>query len=143
MQNRIEIHVENVLLDGLDIRKVRTLGFLDSSTCPQFQQCINRLIADGNYRFVVDFENVEYVSSAVLGVIMGFLQRVREHDGDFKIVRMSAKIRRIFDILGFSRILSIYDDEKKALADFRNPRPAPGTQTEIDGEGGDGNETQV
>jgi anti-anti-sigma regulatory factor len=49
---------------------------------------------------------------------MGMLQEVREHDGDLKVANMSVKIRNLFDMLGFSRLVRIYEDVDKAVEAF-------------------------
>lgn len=103
---------------GHDIRLVRVEGYLDSSTFPQLQEHLKELIDQGCYRLLVDFEELNYISSAGLGVLMGMLQEVRDHGGDLKVARMSDKIHNLFDMLGFSRLVRIYDKIEDALASF-------------------------
>ncbi len=111
--------------DGQNIQVVRVEGYLDSSTFPQLQEHLKDLIDQGSYRILVDFEELNYISSAGLGVLMGMLQEVRDHDGDLKVARMSDKIRNLFDMLGFSRLVRIYEDIDDALSAFGEETASP------------------
>ncbi|MFH1742747.1 MAG: STAS domain-containing protein, partial [bacterium] len=92
---------------------------------PQLQDHLSGLIAQHNYRFVVDLKELSYISSAGLGVLMGMLQEVREHDGDLKVANMSDKIRNLFDMLGFSRLVRIYEGVDKAVEAFAQEIAVP------------------
>jgi anti-sigma B factor antagonist len=118
MLKKVDLHTETVPVRDGTVQKIEASGYLDSSTFPRLQECLDRLMDSGNYRYLFDLKDVEYISSAGLGILMGFLKRAREHDGDLKIVNLPAKIVRIFDLLGFSQIFNVYPDEADALASF-------------------------
>jgi len=109
-------------VDGLSIRIVRVQGYLDSSTFTQLQDHLEKIIGEGFHRIVVEFGDLSYISSAGLGVLLGMLQEVREKDGDLKLANMSPKIRNLFDMLGFSRLIRIYDDLESAKQAFKQDR---------------------
>ena len=106
--------------DGLAITTVNVEGFLDSSTFPELQEFLEELIQKQTYRIVVNLEKLDYISSAGIGVLMGMLQEVRGNEGDLKLINMSSKIRNLFDMLGFSQIIRIYDDSKAAKEAFKD-----------------------
>lgn len=107
-------------VDGLVITTVNVEGFLDSSTFPELQEFLEELIQKQTYRIVVNLEKLDYISSAGIGVLMGMLQEVRGNEGDLKLINMSSKIRNLFDMLGFSQIIRIYDDSKAAKEAFKD-----------------------
>jgi anti-sigma B factor antagonist len=125
MLKKVDLNTATVPVRDGTVQKIEASGYLDSSTFPRLEECVNRLIDSGNYRYLFDLKDVEYISSAGLGVLMGILKRVREHDGDLKIVNVPGNIGRIFDLLGFSRIFNVYPDEADALASF-GKRPDAG-----------------
>jgi anti-sigma B factor antagonist len=106
-------------IDGLAVTTVNVEGFLDSSTFPELQEFLEELIQKQIYRIIVNLEKLDYISSAGIGVLMGMLQEVRGNEGDLKLVNMSSKIRNLFDMLGFSQIIRIYDDSKAAKEAFK------------------------
>ena len=113
---------------GNEIQVVRVEGYLDSSTFPQLQERLRELIDQDSFHLLIDFEELNYISSAGLGVLMGMLQEVRDHGGDLKVARMSDKIHNLFDMLGFSRLVRIYETIEEALAAFEEDQQAPGAE---------------
>jgi anti-sigma B factor antagonist len=124
MWKKFELETLPVKAANLAIQKVRISGYLDSTTFPQLQEHLNNLLKQGSHYYLLDLENLDYISSAGLGVLMGILREVREKDGDLKIFNMSEKIERVFYLLGFSRLMKVYQTEEEALEAFAAPAPA-------------------
>ena len=93
-------------------------GYLDAHTAPQLEDSLQDLIDDSRYKIIVNFAELAYISSAGLGVFMGFIENVRENKGDIKLTNMSPKIFRVFDLLGFPTLYDIFDDEVEAVVNF-------------------------
>jgi anti-sigma B factor antagonist len=130
MWKKFDLSTDSRDVGGKPVQIVRVEGYLDSSTFPQLQEHLSGLIAKKNYRFVIDLQELNYISSAGLGVLMGMLQEVREHNGDLKVANMSVKIRNLFDMLGFSRLVRIYEDVDKAVKAFAEEMAVPSTGEE-------------
>jgi anti-sigma B factor antagonist len=105
---------------------VSVKGYLDSSTFQELQDHLHKLIDEGKSRVVVEFGELNYISSAGLGVLMGMLQEARENGGDLKLANMSTKVRNLFDMLGFSRLIRIYEDVDSAKQAFVDDANADG-----------------
>ena len=56
---------------------------------------------------VIDFAELDYISSAGLGVLLGAQKRLGESGSSLKLVSMNKHIREIFRIAGFDRIFEI------------------------------------
>ncbi|MBD3266035.1 anti-sigma factor antagonist [bacterium] len=118
MWKKFDISTTTNSIDNLTIQIVHVKGYLDSSTFPQLQTHLQNLIQQGHFRLIVEFGDLNYISSAGLGVLMGMLQEVRNQDGDLKLANMSSKIQHLFDMLGFSRLIRIYDTVENASQAF-------------------------
>jgi anti-sigma B factor antagonist len=105
-------------LDGEQMSTLKIGGFLDAHTAPALEDAIQRLIDEGRFKIIVDFKDLSYISSAGLGVFMGFIEEVRSKSGDIKMCGMSPKIYRVFDLLGFPTIYQIIDQYDQAVALF-------------------------
>lgn len=101
-----------------DIRVLSVEGFLDAHTAPEFEKAIESELAAGNYRLVAECSKLTYISSAGLGVFMGFIEEIREKGGDIKICGLSPKVFGVFDILGFPEIYDITEDRAGAVQRF-------------------------
>jgi anti-sigma B factor antagonist len=93
-------------------------GFLDAHTAPQLEAALDEQIKNGNYRIIVNFADLEYISSAGLGVFMAFIETVRDKGGDIKLCSMKKSVYSVFDLLGFPLLFDISDDEETALKNF-------------------------
>jgi anti-sigma B factor antagonist len=113
----VDIKVEVREPDGAPGPSVVELnGEIDVYTSPKVKETISDLIDKGHYSLVINLENVRYIDSTGLGVLIGGLKRVREHSGSVNLVCTNPQIKKIFDITGLSKIFGIFDDEKAACA---------------------------
>lgn len=100
-------------MTGLDIRIVTTAcedgmaievqGTIDVFTSPRFKRTLHDLLEAGHYRLYVNLEGVRDVDSSGLGVLIGTLKRVREHDGRL-VLCMGPLVRRVFALTGLLRV---------------------------------------
>ena len=104
--------------DGREVCVLHIQGHLDGHTYPDFEAKLNEEIEAGRYDIVIDFERLDYISSAGLGALLNVHTRCREHNGDVHIAGLSQKTRRLFDLLGFSHVLSVYDTVEEAVRAF-------------------------
>ncbi len=103
---------------GKKVQVVDLSGVLDIHTTRHFEKTLNFLIAQGNHWIIINFKKCDYISSAGLGALVGAAREVRRHDGDLRLLHLSNKILKIVKLLGFDRILKIYNSEKEALLSF-------------------------
>ncbi len=80
-------------------------GRLDTTTAPQLESELKSELA-GVEMLVMDFEKLEYISSAGLRVLLS-AQKVMNKQGEMKVVHVSDVINEIFEVTGFSDILNI------------------------------------
>lgn len=80
-------------------------GRLDTVTSPDFEKEIINSIP-GVTHLVLDFEKLEYVSSAGLRVILS-AQKLMNRQGDMLLVNVNEYIKSIFEMTGFNEILNI------------------------------------
>ncbi len=95
-------------------------GFLDAHTAPDLEKTFSELMASGKYNIVVNFNGLNYISSAGLGVFMAYIDEVRSNHGDIKLAGMQQKVFNVFDLLGFPFLYEIYKDQDEALKKFNN-----------------------
>ena len=96
-------------------------GAVDAHTAPQFEDAVQKVIDGGQNKIVVDCEKLSYISSAGLGVFMGFVEEVREEGGDIKICGLSEKVKQPFEILGFESLFHFCPYIESAKEKFSEP----------------------
>ncbi len=82
-------------------------GEMDTLTSPGFEAELEPLLAEAT-SVTLDFEKLEYISSAGLRVLLAAEQAMEEKGAEqVRVVKMNDTIRNIFDITGFDSILSM------------------------------------
>ena len=79
-------------------------GRLDTTTAPAFEEELNNSLGSVT-KLILDFEKLEYVSSAGLRVIL-FAQKTMNKQGEMLIRNVCDDIMEVFEITGFTDILS-------------------------------------
>ena len=80
-------------------------GRLDTVTAPELEKELSKTI-DGATELTMDFSKLDYISSAGLRVLLS-AQKIMSKQGGLKLVGVNKTIMEIFDITGFSDILTI------------------------------------
>ncbi len=83
---------------------VKVEGRLDTTTAPELDKELKAL--DGVTELVLDFADLQYISSAGLRVLLS-AQKVMSKQGSMKLTNVSETVMEIFDVTGFSDILVI------------------------------------
>ncbi|MBN1508967.1 MAG: STAS domain-containing protein [Sedimentisphaerales bacterium] len=69
------------------------------------------LADDGDKRLILDFQNVEFMSSAFLGLLVKVHKRVVEAGGRLQLYNLDPRIRKVFEITRLAKIFEIVDAE--------------------------------
>ncbi len=85
----------------------RLKGRLDSKTSPEFEQKVFDAIEKGSKNMIVDFENLDYISSAGLRVILKATKDLKRSEGKFVLCSMKDYVKEVFEISGFDSFLPI------------------------------------
>ena len=80
-------------------------GRLDTITAPQLEAEL-KVSLDGITELILDFQNLEYLSSAGLRVLLA-AQKVMNRQGTMTVMHVSDTVHEIFEVTGFIDILTI------------------------------------
>lgn len=98
--------------------RLKLQGTLDIATISQMEAALSRIRTGGVARVVVDLAGLEYISSSGLGSFLGVVDHFRREGGDLAFVHLSERVKKIFKVVGFHRILTLLDTESEAVAHF-------------------------
>lgn len=88
---------------------------VDSATAKAFEGRVLQAVNSGAPKIVVDFCELDYISSAGLRVVLVGAKMTRA-PRRFVLCGMKPHIREVFDVSGFAKILNIQPDRAAALA---------------------------
>ena len=95
---------------------VEVTGEIDVYTAPKLREQLAELVDSGRHDIVVDMQGVEFLDSTGLGVLVGGLKRVKQHDGSMNLVCTQERILKIFRITGLTKVFPIHDSVAAAVA---------------------------
>jgi anti-sigma B factor antagonist len=98
--------VEITISDSGDTRSIGLVGRLDTLTSPSLEGILGESCGQWQ-NTVVDCEKLDYVSSAGLRVLLAGQKIASGAEHSLTLVNVSDDVREVFDITGFSRILTI------------------------------------
>jgi anti-sigma B factor antagonist len=90
---------------------------IDEAEIQEFGQELYDLVERENRKkIVLNFGNVEFLSSAALGKLIGFDKRVKQHKAELILSNIRPEIYEVFAITKLTKLFVIKDDEADALA---------------------------
>lgn len=93
-------------------------GRIDAHTAPDVEKALHSLQEQQIAKIIVDFEEVNYISSGGLRVFLTALKWTRANGGDVKLARLTSNVEKIFRLAGFTKIFNITTGIDEALEGF-------------------------
>ena len=107
--------IEKKDLESQGIKFLSVKGYLDAHTVNQLEEKLYTMINSGIKKILIDFNDLVYISSAGIGLLIGATQKIRMNGGDLVIFNPTQKVYNILDTLGFTKIFNIAYTEQEAL----------------------------
>jgi anti-sigma B factor antagonist len=80
---------------------------------------LHKLIAGNMKKVVVDLEEVKFINSSGLGMLIGGLTTLRNSGGDMKLARASQKIEDLLKMTKLTTVFDIHQNVNDAVAAFK------------------------
>ena len=95
---------------------VRLGGEIDLHTCPELRAALQKLVDANQTQIILDMEDVPYVDSAALGVLVDTQRRLKEKSGTLHLAAVTPFVLRAFEITRLIRIFHVHDSVTAAVA---------------------------
>ncbi len=82
-------------------------GRMDTNTSPEFQKEMETYYSQEGFKMLLDFDKLDFVSSAGLRVLLLIQKKSKALNGNLVIKNVKPEIQEVFDMTGFSDILTI------------------------------------
>ena len=112
VQRRTDVHI----IEFMEVR------ILDQLAIDRIKTDILSMVAEaGLPKFIISFENVKYISSAVLGMLMTVNKHILSKDGELRLAAIDKSLMEVFKLTRLDKILKIFKTTDDALAKFEGP----------------------
>jgi anti-sigma B factor antagonist len=93
-------------------------GDLNSATAPEAENRLTSLIMGGNKKLIIDLEDLNYISSAGLRILLAANKLIKKQNGELRISSINNVVKEVFEISGFNFVFKIYSSADEALVAF-------------------------
>ena len=104
--------------ENKDIVCVPLSGSLTSENCDYLMGCLETKIKSDYKHLILDCENLSYISSMGLGMIVRVHARMKKLGGDAKLANLHGAGAQILKLVGLNRLFEIYPNVESAVAAF-------------------------
>lgn len=94
-------------------------GRLDINTHGQLESELNALAGKGQAKVLIDFKELEYISSAGLRVLLSGAKTFKKINGTLALAALAPTVRQVFEISGFTSIFPLYATREEALGKMK------------------------
>lgn len=95
---------------------VSVAGRMDTITAPDFQKKMEEVLAQGEKDVVMDFGQLEYISSAGLRSVLIAAKQAKAGGGTVSCCNLREMVKKVFDISGFSTMIPVFSSLGEALS---------------------------
>src|SRR3954451_14888415 len=82
-------------------------GEIDAYTAPKLREELLPLAEEQNQSLIISLKDVSYIDSTGLGVFIALFKQITINEGTLKLVDLSERLVRLFDITGLSNVITI------------------------------------
>lgn len=90
-------------------------GEIDTFTAPVLREELETVRIVEGQLIELDLSKVNYMDSTGLGIFVAFYKKVSRENAPFKLVGLSSRLVRLFEITGLSELMNIETDEELEL----------------------------
>jgi len=94
-------------------KRISLAGSLDTDTAPQLEASINESIDSSVTTLILDMKDLEFLSSAGLGIIFMTMKELNSRQGKIILINLQPQIQRVFDIIKALDGMSIFKDREE------------------------------
>ncbi|MCP3941999.1 MAG: STAS domain-containing protein [Desulfobacteraceae bacterium] len=106
--------IEHEVRDGIDI--ISLIGRIDAQSAPGVNQEIGIVLDDKRGKMLIDFKELDYISSSGLRVLIAVSKQLKAVRGSLVLCNLDKKIYEVFDVSGFTAIFDISTTQEEALS---------------------------
>jgi anti-anti-sigma factor len=90
-------------------------GRLDTNTASAFEEKLMGLINNKENRIVVDFSQLDFISSSGLRVLLMAGKKIKTTNGKLGLCSLQDNVKEVFDVAGFTMLFSMFSNKEEAI----------------------------
>ncbi len=108
MKRSVHDNIEIITLDGR----------IDQDSSEELETVLQECLDKKQYNICIDMIDVKHICSSALGVLVAVKRRIKDHEGDIKLVIISDNLLKLFQTTMLDKVFEIYDSKRECLGTF-------------------------
>mgnify|MGYP004692412473 FL=1 len=90
---------------------------LDHHVASSIREEIDDILMTRSVKNIVfDFENINFMDSSGIGVIIGRYKKISSEKGTVSVININSRVKKVFDLSGMNKIIKVYSTYEEALS---------------------------
>lgn len=112
-------HLKIKRSDDVSVVEFADRKILEELAIQEIEEELHQVVdSEPSIKLLLNFRNVDHLSSAALGMLITLNKKVKEHNGELKLSDINRQIYEVFKITRLNRVFDIHDTAEQALAQF-------------------------
>lgn len=112
-------HLKIKRSDSISVVEFADRKILEELSIQEIGEELDELVeSEPGVKLLLNFKNVDHLSSAALGMLITLNKKIKERDGDLKLSDINRQIFEVFKITKLNRVFDIHDHADDAMAAF-------------------------
>ncbi|OGI08670.1 MAG: hypothetical protein A2Y40_05185 [Candidatus Margulisbacteria bacterium GWF2_35_9] len=113
-KNVVTIKMGQEIIEGILCGEIE----LDNENSHILDNLFNELVPKGYLNYLLDLQNISYIYSYGVSIVINTYKFLNERDGKIKILNPSSFVRNLLDTLKMFNVFEVFVDEKQAIKSF-------------------------
>ena len=93
-------------------------GLIDQAESEELESILNECVKEKKINICIDMIDVKHICSSALGVLVATKRKIKDDDGDIKLVISSDKLLKLFETTMLNKIFEIYESRRECLSNI-------------------------
>ncbi len=112
-------HLKIKRSDSVSVVEFADRKILEELSIQEIGEELDQIVeSEPGVKLLLNFKNVDHLSSAALGMLITLNKKIKERDGDLKLSDINRQIFEVFKITKLNRVFDIHDNADDAMAAF-------------------------
>jgi anti-sigma B factor antagonist len=108
MKKKSTDNVEILILDGR----------IDQEGSEELEGVLQDCLDKGKNNICIDMVDVKHICSSALGVLVAIKRRIKDNEGDIKLVIVNDNLLRLFETTMLDKVFEIFESQRECLSTF-------------------------
>lgn len=90
--------------------EVKIMGEVDIHSSQEVKEKLNGILNEKERSMIINGEELDYIDSTGLGMLIGIVKRLKENNLDLTLVKLQPSVLKLFQITGLDKVIELREE---------------------------------